>query len=323
MMPNTVVPSLYNTLTWGAELEMTGGTRAQAAKIIASHFRTTASHIGGPYDKYEIIENGRKWSVVSDSSITPLKRVNGRLTSASANYKVELVSPPLVGGQAIDGYQEIIRKLRANGFIISENCGFHVHIGIRDIPPKALVHLLNQVHSKQNLIFKALGINPNNTPRYRYCSAIPTRLVENLKKQKAETLEQIATIWYETLSSTYGMNQHYDHSRYHIINLTRGLVPSSPYYLGTAEFRCFSATLHAGKLRAYIQFCLLLIAYCASIKKSSYKSTVVADGESEAYKLRCFFLKLGCIGEQFKTMRLHWLDNFGSQSKAWRRGQQL
>ena len=34
MMPNTVVPSLYNTLTWGAELEMTGGTRAQAAKIM-------------------------------------------------------------------------------------------------------------------------------------------------------------------------------------------------------------------------------------------------------------------------------------------------
>jgi hypothetical protein len=322
-MPNTEVPSLYNTLTWGAELEMTGGTRAQAARIIASHFRTQAVHVGGSYDKYEITENGRKWSVVYDSSITPLKEVNGHLTSASSHYKVEFVSPPLVGGQAIDGYQEIIRELRKQGFIVSDNCGFHVHIGIRNIPPKALVHLLNQVHSKQSLIFKALGINPNSTARYRYCSEIPTRLVENLKKKHSETLEQIADVWYETLSSPYGMNQHYDCSRYHIINLTRGLVPSSPYYLGTAEFRCFSATLHAGKLRAYIQFCLLLVAYCSGIKKSSYKPIVVADGESEAYKLRCFFLKLGCIGKQFRTMRIHWLNNFGSQSKAWRRGQRL
>ena len=127
-------------------------------------------------------------------------------------------------------------------------------------------------------------------------------------------------MWYSTLGDSSRVDSRYHSSRYHIINMTRGLLPSSQYYYGTAEVRCFCSSLHAGKLKSYIKFCLLLVSYCATLTKSSYKSVVINEGESEAYKFRVWLLKLGCIGPEFKTMRTHLLDRFGTQSKAWRRG---
>ena len=36
---------------FGIEIEMTGITRATAARVIAGHFNTTATHVGGSYDE--------------------------------------------------------------------------------------------------------------------------------------------------------------------------------------------------------------------------------------------------------------------------------
>ena len=38
---------------FGIEIEMTGLTRAAAARIIAGHFDTDACHVGGGYDAYK------------------------------------------------------------------------------------------------------------------------------------------------------------------------------------------------------------------------------------------------------------------------------
>ena len=307
-------------LTFGMELEMTGNTRCACGKVLQDFFDRAYVHEGTHYDKYSVTDNqGRKWTAMSDASIIPLKKVNGRVVGASDLYKVELVTPPLYASE-IPMLQELIRKLRKAGFFESESCGIHIHIGIKDLPPQTIVHILNQVHSKQDLIFKALGVS-TSTARYRFCKKVPTVLVETLKKKKAKTLRQIADVWYSTIGHSGEKYTRYPTSRYHIVNLTRGLVPDSQYYYGTCEFRCFSSTLHAGKIKSYIQLCLLLVAYCSTLSKSSYKPVVVNQGESEAYKFRVWLLKLGCIGDCYKTMRFHLVgENFGRQSKAWRRG---
>ena len=49
----------------------------------------------------------------------------------------------------------------------------------------------------------------------------------------------------------------------------------------------------------------------------------ILEEESEKYKLRCFLLKLGAISDEFKTLRLFWLERFNNQSSAWRRGQRM
>ena len=91
---------------------MTGLTRAAAARIIAGHFDTQATHVGGGYDAYTIRDNrNRQWKVVSDASI---RCRNGNNRSASRDYSVEFVSP-ICQYEDIETVQELVRKLRAGG----------------------------------------------------------------------------------------------------------------------------------------------------------------------------------------------------------------
>ena len=76
---------------FGIEIEMTGITRATAARVIAGHFHTQATHVGGGYDSYYVYgEDGRQWKVVRDQSI---QRQNGRGYTPRHEYSVEVVSP--------------------------------------------------------------------------------------------------------------------------------------------------------------------------------------------------------------------------------------
>ena len=95
---------------FGIEIEMTGITRAAAAKVIAGYFDTTATHVGGFYDSYAVRDDQeRQWKVMSDASIRAQTRRGNTNNSA---YKVELVSP-ICRYEDIELLQEIIRKLRA------------------------------------------------------------------------------------------------------------------------------------------------------------------------------------------------------------------
>ena len=57
--------------TFGIELEMNGIKRTLAAKVIADHFGTTASHPSyGAYHTQTIrMPDGREWKVMRDGSI--------------------------------------------------------------------------------------------------------------------------------------------------------------------------------------------------------------------------------------------------------------
>ena len=55
---------------FGIEIEMTGLTRVNAAKVLAGYFGTDATHVGGVYDAYTVRDgDGRQWKIMSDASI--------------------------------------------------------------------------------------------------------------------------------------------------------------------------------------------------------------------------------------------------------------
>ena len=96
---------------FGIEVEFTGITRTKAAEIMANHFESSFTSDGGFYDKKTVADNiGRKWTVMYDGSIKPLKKVDGVKTHASDLYKCELVTPVLTYREDIENLQEIIRK---------------------------------------------------------------------------------------------------------------------------------------------------------------------------------------------------------------------
>ncbi len=284
---------------FGIEIEMTGLTRSAAARIIAGYFGTIATHVGGGYDTYTVRDTeNRQWKVVSDASIRCRNRRN---ESVGKEYSVEFVSP-ICRYEDIETIQELVRKLRAGGARVNESCGIHVHVDASSHTPQTLRNIVNIMASKENLLYKTLQVQVD---REHYCQKADTRFLEELNHKRPRTMEEVEQLWYNGKGGRY---YHYDDSRYHALNL------HSVFSKGTIEFRMFNSTLHAGEVKSYIQLCLA-ISHQAIIQRGA--SRIKSQPENEKYTFRTWLLRLGLIGDEFKTARQHLLKNLEGNI-AWR-----
>jgi hypothetical protein len=80
----------------------------------------------------------------------------------------------------------------------------------------------------------------------------------------------------------------------------------SVFQKGTVEFRAFNGDLHAGKIKAYVQFCLAITAQALNQRSAS---PIKTESTNEKYTFRVWLLRLGLIGDEFKTARKHLLDH--------------
>lgn len=296
-------------LTFGIEIELTGISREAAAKAVAGYFGTSAHYLGGGYDKWEALDNqGRSWFIMNDSSIRPETKRQGRRIAAGLDHRVELVSP-ICTYSDIETVQEIIRTLRKAGAFANKSCGIHLHIGKERFTAKTLRNLVNIVASKEDLIYQALQVDEQR--KRRYCQKVKESFLAELNRRKPTELEQLADLWYQGYSGS--RSQHYHSSRYHGLNL------HATFNGPTVEFRLFNGTTHAGKVKAYIQFCLAVSYQALSQKSASAKKTETSNPK---YTFRTWLLRLGLIGKEFETARLHLLKNLEGDS-AFRNGRQV
>ena len=278
------------TQTFGIELETTGLGRARTAQVLAEHFGTVDRHVGLHLDNWTVpMPDGRRWTVESDASVT--------------DPDAEVVSP-VCRWEDIPMVQEVVRALRRAGAMTDESCGIHIHVGAERFTAKTLRNLVNIMASKEDMIYRALQINPSRESRY--CRKTNTAFLKDLNRKKPVTLDGIAELWYQ--EAPYGRNHHYNSTRYHGLNL------HATFTKGTVEFRLFNGTLHAGEIKAYIQFCLAVAHQALTQKKASARKT---ETDNEKYAFRCWMLRLGLIGDEFKTCRLHFLKHLTGNS-AWR-----
>lgn len=272
------------TQKFGIEIEMTGLTRRKAAEVIAEHFGTRSEYVGGGYGAYSAKDNiGRTWKVVSDGSI-----------ATQSGESVELVSPICVYAD-IEVIQQIVRKLKAAGAKTNSSCGIHVHINAVPHTAQSLTNITNIIASKEDLLYKALGILTSREGGY--CKKVDERFVRELNEKKPHTLMDVQRLWY---NGNDGSQRHYNSTRYHGLNL------HAVFNKGTIEFRLFNGTLHAGKIKAYIQLSLAISHQALTQKKASARKTVSTN---EKYTFRTWLLHLGLIGDEFKTARQHLLAN--------------
>lgn len=288
------------TQTFGIEIELTGITREEAAKTIAEHFGTEAEYTGGAYNAYAVKDNiGRTWKLMSDSSI----RAEARTGAATSAHKVELVSP-ICTYEDIEMVQKITRQLRKAGAKANSSCGIHIHIGMGQHTAKTLRNLANLVASKEDLIYEALAIKSS---RQGYCQRADENFIKSLNAKKPETLTGLADLWYAAYT-TESRSNHYNSSRYRLLNF------HSIFRIGTVEFRAFNSTTHAGKIKAYIQFALAMSHQALTQKSASSRKT---ETTNQKYTFRTWLLRLGMIGDEFKTARMHLLANLKGDI-AWR-----
>ena len=280
---------------FGIEIEMTGLTRSRAAEVIAEYFGTTKEYEGSFYDTYFARDTtGRKWKVMSDGSLDCQRKEGRRKVSADRNYSVEVVSPICQYGD-IETVQELIRRLREAGAFVNSSCGIHIHINTAPFDAPHLRNLVNIMAAKEDMIYKALKVSRGRESHY--CQKIDPAFLERLNRQKPATLDRLKSLWY---NGRDGSREHYHDSRYHCLNL------HSVFQKGTVEFRAFNGELHAGKIKAYIQFCLAMTAQALNQRSASPTKT---QSSNEKYTFRVWLLRLGMIGDEFKTARQHLLDH--------------
>ena len=231
---------------------------------------------------------------MSDGSIDCQKKDGRRKISADRNYSVELVSP-ICQYQDIETVQELIRKLREAGAFVNSSCGIHIHINAAPFDAPKLRNLVNIMAAKEDMIYKALKVSRGREKSY--CQKIDPAFLERINRQKPTTLDGLKRIWY---NGSDGSREHYHHSRYHYLNL------HSVFQKGTVEFRAFNGDLHAGKIKAYVQFCLAMTAQALNQRSASPTKT---QSTNEKYTFRVWLLRLGMIGDEFKTARKHLLDH--------------
>lgn len=281
--------------TIGVEVEMNSITRQKAAKLAADFFGTgrsqnTASRNG--YCTWSAWDaDGREWKFQKDVSI-----------SGPDDEKCEMVTP-ILRYEDMETLQELIRRLRKAGAKsdATRGCGVHIHIGANGHTPQSLRNLANIMASHESLLADALAIDRGRMNHY--CRTVDPRFLETVNRRKPRTMAQLADIWYSSNGANYGRSNHYNDSRYHMLNL------HATFTKGTVEFRLFQFDapadgkrngLHAGQLKSYIQLCLALSQMAKMVRTASPKPQ---QNENPKYAMRTWLLRLGFIGEEFATAR--------------------
>lgn len=296
---------MYNMMkrqNYGVEIELTGITRERAAEVIAEYFGTTSSYAGSYYRSYTAEDRkGRTWKAMSDGSILTQRKVNGTKVSADSNHSCEIVTPVLQY-EDMEDLQNVIRALRAAGAFANSSCGIHVHVDGANHTPDSLTRLLNFVVGRQDLFYEALQIGERAV---RWCRKMNPAVFKAMKNAENKTQAEAERLWYSRLNDGYTggiSHEHYNATRYHGVNL------HAFFTKGTVEFRLFNGTTHAGKIKAYVQFCLAMSAWAIDCKdqrlyfKATKNMTVEQKGKLMANVL---MNRLGLRGKEFATCREH------------------
>ena len=281
--------------TIGVEVEMNNITRKDAAKLAAEFFGTgryeDTARRNGYYTWSAWDAQGREWKFQRDVSI-----------AGPDSEKCEMVTPILTYSD-MELLQSIIRALRKAGAKSdpTRGCGVHIHIGAKGHTPQTLRNLANIMASHEDLLASALNLDRGRMARY--CRTVDPDFIKRLNRRKPKTMSELANIWYEENGANYGRNEHYNDSRYHMLNL------HATFTKGTVEFRLFQFEapadgkqngLHAGQLKSYIQLCLALSQLAKTVRTASAKPQ---QTENPKYAMRTWLLRLGFIGEEFATAR--------------------
>lgn len=273
-------------IRFGIEIETVGQTRATVAEAIRSVVGGRVEHVGTPfcYDPWHVIDDqGGTWKVVADSSLSAVKRLQAEIVSPILNYA------------DLKTVQKIVRAVRRAGAKVNESCGIHIHLDAEPFDGRTLCNLAKIVYKQESIILKALKVQQARIANY--AAPVEGRFIRRIEDKRPASKEELNPLWY---GFTNENPEHYDISRYHGLNL------HNVWYRGTVEFRWFEGTLHAGKVKSYIQLALAIGAKALNAKSARSKKRDF-NPESAKYDFRVFLLGLGLVGKEFKTARLHLL----------------
>lgn len=294
---------LLKEQNYGVEIELIGISREKASSVIGSYFGTRQWHAFREYGYDAWAARDRKdrvWKCVRDGSLND--RDGG----------CEVVTP-ILQYDDMEDLQAIVRLLRENGARADGSCGIHVHVDASKHTIDSLQRLMNFAIGRQDLFYEALAVTERRTAQY--CRKMDKGLFKAIQQDSVRTKASLERLWYSRLNSGYSGSidhGHYNSTRYHGINL------HAFFTKGTVEFRLFNGTTHAGKIKAYVQFCLAMSAWAIEGKSTSLHFRTIKNytmEQKKALMLRVLKNRLGLKGKEFRTARLHLTATFGGNAE--------
>ena len=213
---------------FGVEVEMTGITRRQAAEALAAYFGTSVHYCGTYYAAWGVSDpEGKEWKLMSDSSIRGVRKIDfGYRSTSDGEYQVEMVTPKLTYAE-LPKLQECVRRVRKAGAKANNSCGIHVHVDAANHNRQSLKNLIGIMYSKEDILFKALQVDPIRARDYCQKVREPMlRQARTLSSDETNDLTQLEQVWYE---GNVKNTDHYNWTRYYALNL------HSVFYRGTVE----------------------------------------------------------------------------------------
>jgi hypothetical protein len=304
-----------DTLTFGVEIETyklgEQGCAEAIRKVVGGTVTTVINPTNGSYDTAVVDREGRNWICTQDGSI-------------DGPWGCEIVTPVLRHSYDMSILQEVARSLRAAGARVNDSCGIHVHVGLTSMGAtekeqvKTLKNLCNLVYKHETHINKSMGVSSER--EMQWAARLPESFVKGIKK--ARTMNDVMAHYYDKCGRgayardmnfyrtvlenrdagrRWGAAGHYCSARYSGLNLHNLCFKSNN--ARTVEFRLFDATLHAGKIRAYVTLCLALVARAKNASRTSSTRKACDNDNMLREQTRWFFKALGLVGDRYDTVR--------------------
>lgn len=236
--------------TFGVEFEFVGTSRENVAAAL------NRAGIACEVQSYNH-RTSNVWKVVTDSSV----RGNGG--------GGELVSPILSGPEGLRDVARAVRAASSVGATVNVSCGFHVHVGCRDLANDAefLPRLVENWCAAEDL-----GVRNVLAPSRRESGS-------GFYWARALSASEVS----EASSST--LRSYYASDRYRALNLSSFRTHT------TVEFRAHQGTLDAAKSVAWILFCLRIVD--SSVENIFARSARRSSRGSDDGKLKNLLVRVG------------------------------
>lgn len=180
--------------------------------------------------------------------------------------------------RVLDALKKAGASVEGNGTVTLSLDGFNGN---------TLRNAINLIYAKQSLLKKSLD---------RETDIIPESLVNVINSVPLDSFEDIAEVVNNGIDAGTIVGES---------DIDFDLTDQ------TVSFSFFNATLDSDEAFAFLTLCQQL---SEQAKKQKFSSTKQKESPNECYSMRCFLLKLGFIGPEFKTARRILLSNLSGSS---------
>lgn len=277
------------------EMELIGIVVYQAARYITD-FLNGSSYRDDDDSRTFMIKDSKdkQWVVLPAKAIQPLGSLP--LGIHDRRHPFKIVSP-MLQYEDIETLQEMVRTLREKNAQVNEFTRLRIQIDAKPFDVNSLCKLVTMLKQKEDLFYQALQV-PESRIRSD-CQKINVDFLEQINLQKPKTMEEFKELWKQNCSEL-GVSENGIKHRY-ALNL------DSVFHIGTIDFLHFKSTLHAGKIKSYLQLCLAISHQALTGEQNNLLQSQDANNRET---LERWLSEMGLVGREYKSVRFHMLAHY-------------